>query len=112
MPDLSRDYLGGVEVPEVELHLADGRVLKGGEACAATAAPPRGKQVPLTVPKNRHTHVNPRFAHSWFAVRHPGSGAEAMGDYLPVVPNLCEKARFEAFGYSVDNERLRAMIDR
>jgi len=49
VPDRSADYLGGVALPEVELHYSDGRVLKGEEACAATAAPLSGKQVPLPV---------------------------------------------------------------
>lgn len=58
VPDRGLDYLGGVAVPEVELHLADGRVLKGEAACAATAAPLRGKQVPLTVPKKLWLALN------------------------------------------------------
>lgn len=51
VPDRSIDWTGGVGVPQVELHLADGKVLAGPEACAATEAPLRGQQVPLTVPK-------------------------------------------------------------
>ena len=51
VPDRSIDWTGGVGVPQVELHLADGKVLKEDEACVATAAPLRGKQVPLTVSK-------------------------------------------------------------
>ena len=49
VPDRSIDYLGAVSLPKVELHYADGRVLKGEDACSATAAPLRGKQVPLAV---------------------------------------------------------------
>ena len=49
VPDRSVDWVGGVALPEVELHYDDGRVLKGEEACAATMAPLRGKQVPLAV---------------------------------------------------------------
>ncbi len=51
VPDRSVDWTGGVGLPEVELHLADGKVLKGEEACQATDAPLRAKQVPLTVKK-------------------------------------------------------------
>ncbi len=51
VPDRSIDWTGGVGVPQVELHLANGKVLAGEEACAATDAPLRGQQVPLTVPK-------------------------------------------------------------
>jgi hypothetical protein len=58
VPDRSVDYLGGAGVPEVELHTADGKVLKGVEACAATAAPLRGKQVPLTVSKTTWMALN------------------------------------------------------
>lgn len=49
VPDRSVDYLGAVALPEVELHYANGRILKGEEACAASDAPLRGKQVPLAV---------------------------------------------------------------
>jgi len=50
VPDRSVDWAGGVGVPQVELHLADGKVLTGQEACDATAAPLREKQVPLPIP--------------------------------------------------------------
>jgi hypothetical protein len=49
VPDRGLDFLGGARVPEVELHTADGAVLKGEAACDATTAPLRAKQVPLTV---------------------------------------------------------------
>ncbi|MDR3453887.1 MAG: hypothetical protein P4L96_14020 [Rhodoferax sp.] len=58
VPDRSIDWTGGVGVPDVELHLADGKVLKSEEACAATAAPLRGKQVPLTVSKRLWLALN------------------------------------------------------
>lgn len=51
VPDQGQDWTGGVGLPEVELHMADGTVLKDEQACAATQAPLRGKQVPITVPK-------------------------------------------------------------
>lgn len=51
VPDRDLDWTGGVGVPSVELHLADGKVLKDTQACDATAAPLRGKQVPIVVPK-------------------------------------------------------------
>ncbi|MDP3846514.1 MAG: hypothetical protein Q8R10_08840 [Pseudomonas sp.] len=66
VPDRSITYLGSVAVPEVELHLADGTVLTGEDACAATAAPLRGKQVPITLPKA-----------GWLAINNmPGSPAD------------------------------------
>jgi hypothetical protein len=58
VPDRSIDWTGGVGVPKVELHLADGKVLAEHEACAATAAPLRGKQVPVTVPKKLWLALN------------------------------------------------------
>ncbi|WP_088284990.1 hypothetical protein [Ideonella sp. A 288] len=58
VPDRSIDWTGGVGVPEVELHLADGTVLKDAQACAATHAPLRGKQVPLTVSKGLWMALN------------------------------------------------------
>jgi len=293
VPDRSTDWLGGVAVPQVELHTADGKVLTGDEACATTEAPLRGKQVPLTVPKttwmalnslpwrpsdrtpahdfesepmekfynreylilktffpplaldsqavekggfwsnlatrygykyvsqaygkvyvvhgkmpstphtwsgdptpmnqdadmrywsictthapptgntvdclfdeavlptvdkrgnftvvvtrapdrpanatekcgvawmewgngdgipggsphygsiiNRHTHVNPNFKNSWFAVKRPDSEREALGDYLPHVVNFRDKARFEALGCPVDTAKIAALIKR
>jgi hypothetical protein len=51
VPDRSADWTGGAGLPEVELHLADGKVLKGDEACAATMTGMRGKQLAITVPK-------------------------------------------------------------
>lgn len=58
VPDHSVDWTGGVGVPGVEVYLADGRVLKDAEACAATDAPLRGKQVPITVPKKLWMALN------------------------------------------------------
>ena len=49
IPDQGLDFLGQAGVPDVEVHLADGKILKGAEAAAATASPMRGKQGPLTV---------------------------------------------------------------
>ena len=57
---------------------------------------------------NRHTLVDPAFAHSWFAVRQPGSEARVMGEYLPSVYNLRQKAHFEALGCPVDTARMAA----
>ncbi len=61
---------------------------------------------------NRHTLVNPNFKTSWFAVTRPNTEREAMGDYLPYVLNLHDKARFEALGCPVDKRKLAAMIQR
>jgi len=61
---------------------------------------------------NRHTRVNPAFAHSWFAVTRPGTERAALGEYLPYVLNLHDKARFEALGCPVDLSRLDAMLPR
>ena len=58
VPDRSVDWTGDAGVPEVELHYADGKVVKGEDACAATDAPLRGKQVPLTVPKKLWMALN------------------------------------------------------
>ncbi len=58
VPDRSETFLGSVAPPLVELHLADGKVLAGEDACAATDAPLRGKQVPLTVPKTLWMALN------------------------------------------------------
>lgn len=58
VPDRSVDWTGGVGVPKVELHLADGKVLGEQEACAATAAPLRGKQVPVTVSRKLWLALN------------------------------------------------------
>lgn len=59
VPDGSKDFYGGVALPVIELHLAGGQVLTGDAACAATDAPMRGKQVPLS--------VNPKL---WVAATH------------------------------------------
>ena len=58
VPDRSIDWTGGVGVPKVELHTADGKVLAEQEACAATDAPRRGKQVPVTVSKKLWLALN------------------------------------------------------
>jgi len=58
VPDQGQNWLGGVDLPAVELHLADGQVLRDEEACAATAAPLRGKQVPITVSKKLWLALN------------------------------------------------------
>lgn len=58
VPDRSIDWTGGVGVPKVELHLADGKVLGEQEACGATAAPLRGKQVPVTVSRKLWLALN------------------------------------------------------
>ncbi|MDT8992292.1 hypothetical protein RQP54_15575 [Curvibacter sp. APW13] len=58
IPDQGTDWTGGVGLPEVELHLADGTVLRGEEACAATDAPRRGKQVPIVVSKKLWLALN------------------------------------------------------
>lgn len=69
VPDGSRDWLGGVPLPEVELHTSDGKVVAGEAACAATASPMRGRQLPRS--------VDPRLALAlirlpWIDARHPG----------------------------------------
>ena len=61
---------------------------------------------------NRHTHVNPKFTHSWFAVKKPDSEREAMGDYVPQAINFHDKARFEALGCPVDTTKIAAMVKR
>jgi hypothetical protein len=58
VPDRSIDWTGGVGVPRVELHLVDGKVLGEQEACAATDAPLRGKQVPVTVSRKLWLALN------------------------------------------------------
>ena len=58
VPDRSIDWTGGVGVPKVELQTADGKVLSEQEACAATDAPRRGKQVPVTVSKKLWLALN------------------------------------------------------
>lgn len=61
---------------------------------------------------NRHTLVNPKFQRSWFNVKKARGEAEALGEYLPHVINLREKARFEALGCPVDTSKFTAMIKR
>ena len=59
---------------------------------------------------NRHTQVHSDFKHSWFAVTKPGSEKQDMGDYLPYVINMKEKARFEELGCPVDKTKLWAKL--
>jgi hypothetical protein len=59
VPDLSKDYLGGVGLPTMEVTLANGQTLTGLAACKATNAPMRGKQLPRT--------IDPR---QWLALLH------------------------------------------
>lgn len=59
---------------------------------------------------NRHTHVNPKFKQSWFAVQKQNGEAQAMGEYLPYAINMRDKARFEALGCPVDTAKLAAMM--
>ncbi|HMV47424.1 MAG TPA: hypothetical protein PLD20_01105 [Blastocatellia bacterium] len=54
----------------------------------------------------------PNFKNSWFAVTRPNTEHEAMGEYLPYVLNLHDKARFEALGCPVDKRKPAAMIRR
>ncbi|MBL0089654.1 MAG: hypothetical protein IPP44_24455 [Ideonella sp.] len=61
---------------------------------------------------NRHTLVNPSFKHSWFDVKSLHGEQQALGEYLPQVINLREKARFEALGCPVDTSKLSAMLKR
>ncbi|MDM0047561.1 hypothetical protein [Variovorax sp. J22R115] len=61
---------------------------------------------------NRNTLVNPEFKQSWFAVTKPGTEREAMGDYLPYMLNLKNKANFEALGCPVNKRKLYAMLPR
>jgi hypothetical protein len=58
---------------------------------------------------NRHTLVDPGFRHSWFDVKNVRGERDAMGEYLPIVFNLYDKARFEALGCPVDTAKFRAM---
>ena len=69
VPDGSRDWLGSVPLPEIELHTADGKFVTGEAACAATLSPMRGKQLARL--------VDPRLAlvlirMPWIDARHPG----------------------------------------
>jgi hypothetical protein len=61
---------------------------------------------------NRHTHVNPKFKSSWFDVKKVNGEGDAMGEYLPHVINMHDKARFEALGCPVDTSKLAAMINK
>jgi hypothetical protein len=61
---------------------------------------------------NRHTLVNPAFKHSWFDVKSVRGEQAAMGEYLPHVINLREKAKFEALGCPVDTAKLTAMVKK
>ncbi|MEI8156009.1 MAG: hypothetical protein WCH60_04025 [Burkholderiales bacterium] len=77
VPDRSIDWTGAVGVASVELHMGDGKVLKDEEACAATDAPLRGKQVPITVPKKLWMALN---SLPWRpADRTPASNFEVAG---------------------------------
>jgi hypothetical protein len=60
---------------------------------------------------NRHTEVSENFKHSWFSVTKAGSEKQVMGDYLPQVINMKEKAAFEALGCPVDKKRLHSMLN-
>jgi hypothetical protein len=59
---------------------------------------------------NRHTLVNPKFQNSWFNVKKVGGEAEALGEYLPHVINMHDKARFEALGCPVDTSQFAKLI--
>jgi hypothetical protein len=61
---------------------------------------------------NRHTVVNPAFKNSWFDVSASNGEKQAMGDYLPHVINMHDKAKFEALGCPVDTSKFTAMIKR
>lgn len=61
---------------------------------------------------NRHTVVNPAFKNSWFDVSASNSEKQAMGDYLPYVINMHDKAKFEALGCPVDTGKFTAMVKR
>jgi hypothetical protein len=61
---------------------------------------------------NRHTIVNPTFQHSWFAVARPGDERKAMGEYLPYLVNMHDKASFEALGCQVAKNRIAARLPR
>ncbi|MBC7917989.1 MAG: hypothetical protein H7Y28_09285, partial [Rhodoferax sp.] len=49
VPDTGTDMLGNAPWPEVELHYADGKVVKGEEACATTNTLMRGIQAKVNV---------------------------------------------------------------
>lgn len=59
---------------------------------------------------NRRTPVNPKFQQSWFDVKTAHGEADALGDYLPHVINMHEKARFAALGCPLDTGKLAAML--
>ena len=59
---------------------------------------------------NRHTHVNPKFQHSWFDVKQVRGEARALGPYLPHVINLHDRSRFEALGCPVNTAVFAAMV--
>ena len=59
---------------------------------------------------NRHTRVNPKFRQSWFDVKKVGAEAETLGEYLPHVINMHDKARFEALGCPVDTAKFAALV--
>ncbi len=61
---------------------------------------------------NRHTEVKPAFRHSWFAVEKPADAKAAMGDYLPYVINMKDKAAFEQLGCPVDKKKLHALLNQ
>ena len=61
---------------------------------------------------NRHTLVNPKFKNSWFNVKQVHGEAQALGEYLPRVFNLHDKARFEALGCPVDTRRMLSAMAR
>jgi hypothetical protein len=75
VPDRGIDWTGGVGVPDVELHLADGKVLKTEEACAATATPQRERQVPLTVTQKAYLGISHL---PWMAADHTPARNEAV----------------------------------
>jgi len=104
VPDLSKDYLGGVALPTMEVALADGRTLKGLEACNATNAPMRGKQLPRT--------IDPR---QWLALSHLPwvDGANLGASRAEVVPlhaffnrqDVLRSLFFPAFAESAPEQR-------
>lgn len=49
VPDHSANYTGGVQLPSVQLQLANGRILSEVETCEATRTPARGRQLANTV---------------------------------------------------------------
>ena len=51
VPDRGRDLTGGVGLPEAELHLADGTVLSGADACAALQVTDTILPIPFLTPQ-------------------------------------------------------------